>query len=96
MPPGDDAKNERGGTLVEFALAITILLTLIFGIMDFSQAMYAYHFVSNAAREASRYASLRGSTFTTACASPPPLAYACEAAPADITAYVRSSLRFRM
>jgi Flp pilus assembly protein TadG len=88
--PGKDATSEQGSELVEFALAITILLTLMFGIMDFSRAMYAYHFLSNAAREASRYASVRGSTFATACTNPPPVAYACEAATADLTAYVQS------
>jgi Flp pilus assembly protein TadG len=85
-----EASSERGGALVEFAVVLTVLFTLIFGIMDFSQAMYAYHFISNAAREATRYASVRGSTFSTACTNPLPIAYSCKAGTADITAYVQS------
>ena len=60
------ALNERGSALWEFAFVLTVMLTLIFGVMEFSQVMYAYHFVSNAAREATRYASVRGSTFAAA------------------------------
>jgi Flp pilus assembly protein TadG len=58
------AKSERGSELVEFAFAITILFALMFGIIGFAQEAYAYHFVSNVAREATRYASVRGSTCT--------------------------------
>jgi Flp pilus assembly protein TadG len=85
-----DASGEQGSTLVEFAMAFTILLTIMLGIMDFSRAMYAYHFLSNAAREATRYASVRGSSFATACTNPLPVAYNCKAATTDITAYVQS------
>jgi len=75
--------RERGSTLVEFAVVITVLLTLMFGVIDFSRAMYAYHFVSNAAREATRYASVRGSACNT-------WASACPAANTDVTSYVQS------
>jgi Flp pilus assembly protein TadG len=33
---------------------------MLFGIIDFGRALYAYHFVSDAAREATRWASVRG------------------------------------
>lgn len=75
--------TERGSTLVEFAVVITVLLTVMFGIIDFSRAMYAYHFVSNAAREATRYASVRGSACNT-------WASACPALNTDVTSYVQS------
>ncbi len=55
-------KHQRGSVLVEQALVVTFLLTVIFGIVDVSRAAYAYHFVSNAAREATRWASVRSST----------------------------------
>lgn len=59
--------KERGAATFEMALVLPlIILPLIFGVMDFSRAMYAYHFVGYAAREASRWASVRGAT----CASP--------------------------
>ncbi len=59
-----DSQNSQqtGSTLVEFALVSFLLLTMMLGITEFSRAVYAYHFVSNAAREASRYAAVRGST----------------------------------
>jgi len=39
-----------------------VLMSLLLGIVDFSRALYTYHFLSNAAREATRYAAVRGST----------------------------------
>lgn len=55
---------ECGSTLVETALSIAILLTLVVGIMEASLAVYSYHFISNAAREGVRYAIVRGNTWT--------------------------------
>jgi Flp pilus assembly protein TadG len=50
----------RGSTLTEFAFLLPLLLTVMFGVIDFGRALYTYHFVSHAAREASRWASVRG------------------------------------
>ena len=58
--------HERGSALVEFAIASTVALTLIFGIVDFGRGLYTYHLVSNAARAGSRYAIVRGSACTVA------------------------------
>jgi Flp pilus assembly protein TadG len=55
---------EQGSSLVEFALIVVIFMSMILGIMDFGRALYSYHFVSHAAREATRYAAVRGSTCT--------------------------------
>src|ERR1700751_129670 len=55
-------KDERGATLVEFAFVLIIFMTILFGIVGFGHALYAYHFVSHPAREAARYAAVRGST----------------------------------
>ena len=41
------------------ALTITFLCSILFGIVDCGRMMYAYHFVSSAARDASRWASVR-------------------------------------
>jgi len=57
-------RGECGSTLLEFVLVIIFFLTMLFGIAGFGMALYAYHFVSNAAREATRYAAVRGSTCT--------------------------------
>jgi Flp pilus assembly protein TadG len=55
-------KEEEGSGLVEYALIFIVFITMLLGIMDFCRLLYTYHFVSNAAREATRYASVRGST----------------------------------
>src|ERR1700675_3047789 len=54
--------RERGTTLLESAVMISVLLLMMFGIIGFGTALYTYHFVSNTAREATRWASVRGST----------------------------------
>lgn len=54
--------RQRGSSLVELAFVLTFLLTVMFGIIDCGRALYTYHFVSNAAREATRWASVRGAT----------------------------------
>jgi Flp pilus assembly protein TadG len=52
---------ETGASIVEFAVASIILFTLIFGVMAICLALYSYNVVSEAAREATRYAIVRGS-----------------------------------
>lgn len=78
---GDD-----GATLVETALALTILFVLLFGIFEFSMAFYTYHYVSDAAREGSRWAMVRGSE---SCTNTPALT-SCDASVSDIQNYVKS------
>ena len=51
------AKSEEGSSLVEFALIFLVIMTMILGIIDFCRAAYSYHFVSEAAREATRWAA---------------------------------------
>jgi Flp pilus assembly protein TadG len=79
-------RDERGSTLVEIALTITVLLTLIFGVIEVGLMLYTYHFVSYAAREGTRYAIVRGST----CSG---FSSACPATASDIQNYV-SNLGF--
>lgn len=87
-------RDDSGSQLVEFALSIMILLILLFGIVDFSRAMYSYHFASYAAQEGARYAMVRGASWTTSCStSAPPnftQSYGCIAAQSDVQNYVRS------
>jgi Flp pilus assembly protein TadG len=54
--------SEKGSMMLEFALTVALFLVMLFGIVDFGRALYTYHFLSNAAREATRYAAVRGST----------------------------------
>lgn len=53
--------DEEGATLVETAIASVIVLAMLFGVIEMSLAAYSYHYVSDAAREATRYAAVRGS-----------------------------------
>jgi hypothetical protein len=55
-------EGERGSNLVEYGIVLALLLMMLFGLIDFGRALYAYHFVSDAAREGTRYAMVRGST----------------------------------
>jgi Flp pilus assembly protein TadG len=55
-------KKQSGAALVEYAFILILFLTLLFGIGAFGQALYAYHFVNNAAKQATRWASVNGST----------------------------------
>lgn len=57
--------GELGSTLVEVAITFSILSMLVFGIIFMAMALYARNFVAEAAREASRYASIRGSNSCT-------------------------------
>jgi len=62
---GNKYSKQRGSTTLEMALVVTLVLfPLIFGIIDFSRALYAYHWVSGAAREATRWLSVRGANCT--------------------------------
>ncbi|MFY9691726.1 MAG: TadE/TadG family type IV pilus assembly protein [Candidatus Acidiferrales bacterium] len=63
-------RRQDGSTLIEFALTLTMFLLMLFGIVDFGRALYAYHFVSNAAREATRWAAVNGSNCGDSCDAP--------------------------
>jgi Flp pilus assembly protein TadG len=72
---------EDGSDLVETALSLGILMTFLFGVFEMSLAGYTYHFISEAAREGTRYAMVRGADCTS-------WATACPAKISDIQAYV--------
>lgn len=50
--------NERGSTLVEFAIAATVFLTAVFGVIEFGRALWVHNALSDAARRGARYAVL--------------------------------------
>jgi Flp pilus assembly protein TadG len=54
--------GESGSNLVEYAILFIAFMMLMFGITGFGHALYAYTFVSNVARDASRWAAVNGST----------------------------------
>ena len=51
-------KHERGQAMVEFALAITILIVLLMGVFDLGRGIFEYNGVSQAAREIARTTSV--------------------------------------
>lgn len=53
--------REQGASIVEMALSMLILLAILFGLIEMCLALYTYHFISDAAREGSRYAIVHGS-----------------------------------
>lgn len=50
-------KNNKGQSIIEFALAIPLILMLVFGVIEFGRLMFSYTLVVSAAREAARYGS---------------------------------------
>jgi Flp pilus assembly protein TadG len=83
------AFREEGATLIETAFTLIVLCMLLVGTMEFGRFMYVYHFTSEVAREATRYAIVRGSTWgTTTCTTITTMA--CNATAANVTAYVQS------
>lgn len=71
-------KNQRGQATIESALSLLVFLPVLFGIIEFGHLIYTYNYVHYMARDATRYASVRGST----SASP--------ATSASIETYVRN------
>jgi hypothetical protein len=50
------SKHERGQTLVEFALVVSVLFLVVFGIFEFARLFFGYGTMSHGVREAARYA----------------------------------------
>jgi Flp pilus assembly protein TadG len=80
--------DEQGSALVEYAVVLPLLMIFLCATMEFSRCLYTYHFVSEVAREGTRYAVVRGSTFSgTLCASTS--TFACDATAANVQTYVQ-------
>jgi len=54
--------NERGATLVEFSIAATVFLVVVFGVIEFGRALWTHNALSDAARRGARYATLHSAT----------------------------------
>ena len=50
--------TERGTSLVEFAIAVTVFLTAMFGVVEFGRALWTHNALTDAARRGARYATL--------------------------------------
>jgi Flp pilus assembly protein TadG len=51
--------------MIEGAFSFTVLMMLLFGIMEFGRAIFAFNQLAYLAQEGARYASLHGSTAST-------------------------------
>jgi hypothetical protein len=47
-------QGEQGAAVVEFAITATVLLTIVFGIIEFGVLMFDKHILTNACREGAR------------------------------------------
>lgn len=92
------ARGESGSSLVEFAMSALILIGFLVGVIEFGLATYTYHFLSSAAQQGTRFAMVRGYTWsenvaTNCSTSAPPnfaMTYDCTAQGTDIQNYVQS------
>jgi Flp pilus assembly protein TadG len=64
MKRGGYLRSERGTSLVEMALALPVLLTVIFGIAESGSVMLSYSALADAARAGTRYAVVHGNNRT--------------------------------
>lgn len=79
--------------MVETAFSLLILIGLLLAVIEGSMAVYSYHYLANAAHEATRYAIVRGGDWATSCDgnSTAGSGYGssmCTASPSDIANYV--------
>jgi Flp pilus assembly protein TadG len=55
-------KGERGASLLEFSIAATVFLTVMFAVVEFGRALWVHNALSDAARRGARYAVLHKTT----------------------------------
>jgi Flp pilus assembly protein TadG len=75
----DLLRGERGSASVEFAVTSVVLFMTLLGLMKMCLGIYTYHYISEAAREGTRYAMVRGTSCT-----------GCEVTTDQISAYVKN------
>lgn len=78
-------RDDAGSSLVEYALACTIFFAMLIGVFQMCFAFYTLEYISDAAREGSRYAMVRGSM---SCTNTPNLPN-CNATEAQVQNYVK-------
>ncbi|HKN85100.1 MAG TPA: TadE family protein, partial [Pyrinomonadaceae bacterium] len=57
--------NERGSTLLEFAIGVTVFVTATFGVLEFGRALWVHNALADAARRGARYAVLHSNADVT-------------------------------
>lgn len=82
-------RDDRGQSMAETAVSLTLSLLLIFGFIEFCWGLYSFHYLANASHQATRYAIVRGGSWTTNCTD-----YTdsqCTASTAEIANYVAAT-----
>ena len=51
-------QNEKGSTLVEYAIGASVFLMAVFAVLEFGRAVWAHNALTDAARQGARYAVL--------------------------------------
>lgn len=82
-----EIQREEGAAVVEMALTCVVFLAMVFGVIQACLAFYTSNYVSDAAREATRWAIVRGST---SCTSTPNLTDCGATTTAQFQSYVES------
>jgi Flp pilus assembly protein TadG len=77
-------RGESGATLPEFALTFSALMGFLIGITQVCVGYYTWEWMSECAREGTRYAIVRGSTCETSAGS------SCVATASTVNSYVTS------
>lgn len=75
-------RQEDGGSMIEFAITLPTLFALIFCFIEMCLMLYTYQMISEAARQGTRYAMVRGASCPTT-ANP-----TCEVNAAAVNTYV--------
>src|SRR6516164_2224996 len=85
--------RQRGAVLVEYAFTFIFFMVLFLGIMGFGHALYAYHYVNNAAKEAARWAAVNGAncSYDSSCNGVAPMNNG-PATAADVNTYVQNNV----
>jgi Flp pilus assembly protein TadG len=58
--------NEKGATLVEFSIGITVFAMAMFAVLEFGRVLWAHNALTDAARRGARYAVLHTASDTAA------------------------------
>lgn len=69
MPATRFVREHSGQSLIEFALASTLFLLMLLGIINFGIGIWRYNMVADLAQEGARWASVRGNGSRTGPAS---------------------------
>jgi Flp pilus assembly protein TadG len=59
-PPARYVRDDRGQSLVEFALASVLFFMVVFGTIEFGRAVWQYNMMSDLAQQGARWAAVHG------------------------------------